>query len=64
MENTKPTVDMSRVDGNIFSVFGAVTRALKRAGLRDQADEAKRRLFQCGSYDEALQLAMEYVEFE
>jgi hypothetical protein len=64
MNEAKPTVDMTTVDGNIFSVFAAASKVLTRAGLREQADEMKRRLPECGSYDEALQLAMEYVEFE
>lgn len=63
-DREKPVVSLDGVDGNIFSVFGAVTRALRREGMYDKAEEAKARLFQCRSYDAALQLALEYVDFE
>ncbi len=51
-------------DGNVFNVIGRVLRALNKAGLRDKAQEFKKRAFSARSYDEVLLLAMEYAEVE
>ena len=59
---SKPVVKLVGEDGNIFSIAGRVSRALKSAGLREQAEEYSAKLMTCGSYDEALQLTMQYVE--
>jgi len=59
----KPIV-VSDVDGNIFAVVGACKRALKRAGQREQATELARRVRGAESYDDALAICDEYVEFE
>lgn len=59
----KPVVT-GPVDGNVFSVMGAASRALKRAGLADRATEMSNRVRSSGSYDEALSIIMEYVDFD
>ena len=60
----KPTVQLSGEDGNIFSIVGRCRRALKRAKQSDLADEMSQRVRAAGSYDEALQVVMEYVDAE
>ena len=57
----KPTV-LGPVNGNIFAVMAAASRALKKAGL-DTA-EMQERVTSSGSYDEALGICMEYVDFD
>ena len=52
------------VDGNVFAVMGAASRALKRAGMTDKATEMTNRVKGSSSYDEALSILMEYVEFD
>lgn len=57
------TVD-SNMDGNVFAVVGAVSRALKRAGYREYSEEVYKRMETSESYDAVLQMLMEYVDFE
>ena len=40
-----------------------LSAALKKAGLRDKAEEMAARVFKAGSYEEALGIMQEYVEF-
>ena len=61
MEN-KPKCKLTSTDGNVFALGGKVSAALKKAGQPDKAKEFTEKLFGCGSYGEALQLIMEYVE--
>ena len=51
-------------DGNIFAIMGIVSRLLKQAGMREEADEMFTRVTSSGSYDEALHIISEYVETE
>jgi hypothetical protein len=66
---SKPIVK-DPVDGNIFSVVGACTRALKKAGQNDNADKLTERVFTAiwvlnsESYNKALAICMEYVTFD
>lgn len=55
-------VQLSGRDGNVFAIIGAVSRALKRAGNPDMAVEFQSRACNAQSYDEVLQIVMEYVE--
>lgn len=53
------------VDGNVFAVIGAVKRALTRGGYRTEANQfAEDATTKCRSYDEVLQLAMSYADFD
>jgi len=60
----KPVCKLVDTDGNVFALAGQVGKTLKRAGLADKATEFYEKLKNCGSYDEALRLMMEYVEVE
>jgi len=51
-------------DGNIFSVMGAASRALKRAGQPEIAKKMSKEMMACHSYHEALGVAMEYVDIQ
>ena len=62
MPKTEIYVQLSGEDGNTLSIMGRVSRALKKDGHEDLAKEMQDRVFSCGSYDEALQIFMEYVE--
>lgn len=60
----KPTIS-SNIDGNIFAIVGIASRALKKAGQRENAELMQGRIMAGpGSYDEALQIVMDYVDFE
>ena len=58
----KPTCRLVDEDGNVFSILGRVCQTLRENGHPDQADEVTNRVMSCGSYDEALQIVMDYVE--
>ena len=58
----KPEVELSTCDGNVFMLLGRCTKALKRAGLGEAAEELANRVMACKSYDEALQTMMQYVK--
>jgi hypothetical protein len=58
----KPRCKLIGEDGNVFNVIGRVRRALLDAGHGDEAREFVGRGFRCGSYDEVLQLVLEYVD--
>ena len=60
----KPVCRLTGTDGNVFAIIGSVSRALKRAGLSDQACEFQARAMNSESYDAVLQLAFDYVEVE
>ncbi|WP_088076876.1 hypothetical protein [Litchfieldia alkalitelluris] len=63
-EHGKPICKLVGEDGNIFWILGRVNRALKENGKADEAKEVSERVLASGSYDEALQIMMEYVEVE
>lgn len=60
----KLVVKLSGEDGNVFSIIGRVSRALKQAGQSDKAKEFQEKAFKMGSYDSVLQLVFEYVDVQ
>ena len=62
MEQTGVEVELVGQDGNVFTVVGRVSRALKRAGLPDVAKEYREQATACKSYDAVLRLTMSVVE--
>lgn len=63
-DGLKPQCRLVGEDGNIFFVLGRVRQALKASGKNDQVQEVSERVMASGSYDEALQIIMEYVDVE
>ena len=61
----KPKCRLIGEDGNIFNLMGIATITLKKAGEAEKAKEMTRRITtEAKSYDEALQILMEYVDVE
>ena len=60
---SKPVIS-SDINGNIFAVLGAASMVLKRNALQDKAKEMSDRVQKSESYDQALAIIMEYVDFE
>lgn len=58
----KPKVQLTGQNGNVFNLLGICTLALKKAGQKEKATELKNKVFKCKSYDEALQIMMEYCD--
>lgn len=66
MEVKFPDVSVKLVgeDGNIFSIIGRISKALRRAGHSDVVEEFQKEITSSSSYDEALGVAMKWVEVE
>jgi hypothetical protein len=60
----KPICKLIGEDGNVFNLAGIVSRTLKDNDLPDEAKEVWDKLKECKSYDQALQLFMQYVDIE
>ena len=58
----RPIVQLINTDGNAFSIIGACSKALTKAGMKREATEFQSRAWNAPSYDALLQLCMEYVE--
>ena len=55
-------VDLTRdCNGNAFSIMGAVTRAMRRAGISKEEQDAFRTEAMSGDYDNFLQTCMRWV---
>lgn len=64
MPKSTVTVKLVGENGNVFVVIGKTVKELQRAGHHDLAKEYKEKCFNAKSYDEVLQLTMQYVEVE
>lgn len=60
--NNKPVVKLLGTDGNIFSILGACSKALKRAGKINEANEMFEKATKAGGYHEAIAICMQYVD--
>lgn len=60
----RPVCRLIGTDGNVFAIIGKVRRTLREAGQPQRAIAFSERAFQSRSYDEVLQLCMEYVEVQ
>ena len=58
----KPKCKLIGKDGNVFNLMGIAYKTLKRANLKEEADEMIKRIMESGSYMEALAIISEYVE--
>ena len=56
-----PDCPMIGADSNVFNLVGIVSKTLKRNGQADAAKEMSERVFDSGSFDEALGIMTEYV---
>lgn len=58
---TEVEVNLVGEDGNIFNLVGLTSKALKRNGYKEYAEELNSRLKEQESYGDALNLISEYV---
>ena len=49
-------------NGNIFNLMGIATKSLKEVGMDKEAEEMFERVTKSGSYEEALNILVDYVE--
>jgi hypothetical protein len=59
-EGAKVSVKLVGEDGNAFSILGRVSRALRRAGMPEKAEEYLARAT-AGDYDHLLAVTLEYM---
>ena len=60
-KHAKPDCPLIGENGNIYNLVGIASRTLKRNGLSDEASEMSEKVFNSGSYEEALGVIGEYV---
>ncbi len=60
-KRTKPDCPLIGEDGNIFHLVGIAAKTLKRNGMSTKATEMSEKVFNSGSYEEALGIIGEYV---
>ncbi len=60
-KQTKPNCPLIGQDGNIFNLVGIAAKTLKRNGLSSEASKMTERVFNSGSYEEALGIIGEFV---
>jgi hypothetical protein len=56
------TVPLSEIDGNAFSIMGAVTKAMQRAGVSKEEQGLYFKEATSGDYNQLLATTMEWVE--
>lgn len=61
---SKPTVNLSDAEDNIYILVNKVSKILKQNGLYQQAQEMSRRVFNSESYEEAIKIISKYVKIK
>ena len=61
-QKKKPHCPLENADGNIFNILGLASRALRRAGMAEEAKEMCEKVTHSGDYYQALGVIMEYVD--
>lgn len=60
-ERNKPDCPLISQNGNVFNLIGIASRTLKDNSIATEAKEMSSRIFDSGSYGEALSIIGEYV---
>ena len=60
----KPKCKLIGENGNIFNLIAIASRALKKEGYINEADEMAERIYKSKSYLVALAIISEYVDIE
>jgi hypothetical protein len=62
MQKGPAKLDLTTVDGNAYSIMGAVRQAMRKAGYSQQAQKEYQEDSMSGDYDHLLQVAIAWVE--
>ncbi len=62
VQKKKPPCPLENEDGNIFNIMGIAAKALRRAGMPEEAKEMCEKVTHSGDYYQALGVIMEYVD--
>lgn len=63
MAKIKPECDPGEYGDNVFMMIARVSKALRRAGMEKEEKEFLDRVHESESYEQALDIGEEYVEF-
>ena len=63
LKEVRPVIRLDDKDRHVFRLIGEVHAALSDIGLRRRAQKFVTRAYYAGSYEEALRIAGEFVEF-
>lgn len=63
MPKTDVSVKLIGEDGNAYAILGKVSKALRRAGYKQEAEDYLKEATS-GDYDNLLKVTMDYVEVE
>jgi hypothetical protein len=55
------TVELTGIDGNAFSIMGAVTKAMRRAGVSSEEQDQYFKEATAGDYNQLLVTTMKWV---
>jgi len=58
----KPKCQLSGTNGNIFALTATASAVLRKAGLKEQAEEMQHKVIKTHSYADAIGVIMEYVD--
>jgi len=58
---SKPKCKLVGTDGNVFCIIFKVSTTLKKAGLKNEAEEFSKKAMSSKSYDDVLCLCHDYV---
>jgi len=61
---SKPAVNLSDAEDNIYILVNKVSKILKQKGLYPQAQEMSRMVFNSESYNEAIKIISKYVKIK
>ena len=61
-EKRKPDCKLIGENSNIFNLMGIASKTLKQNDMKNEAAEMCQRVYQSGSYQEALVIIGEYVD--
>jgi hypothetical protein len=54
-------IEVTPMDGNAYSIMGAVSKAIRRAGATDEQIKEYQEKSRSGDYDNLIRVAMQYV---
>jgi len=59
---SKPELELSTQDGNVFSILGRATKVARKAGWSEERIKEFQKKAMSGDYDHALQICMDYFD--
>lgn len=63
-KDNRPRVSLAGKDGNVFAVIGIISEKLNKSGLKDMANEFSEKALASDSYEDVIELALNYVKID